>query len=214
MKRFSLLAFTFALTMVCALLTTSCNEDLALSMTLSGKWQGNWGMGYDYLYRGRVYHFDCYDTHIEFFPDYDMATTGYGRQIDYYDRGPYEYQYHFFYWTLRNGVIYLSYPGTPELNTSISEYQMNNRIFTGYFINAMDRFALYKWADYYDWGPYNSYYSYGIRNDWSIYYAPTRAEECADSVRMEKKKEEGWIVSHNNRFSQTSHNVQTLNRAE
>lgn len=202
MKRLSL-TVSIVLAMVCALLTTSCDEDLSLSMTLSGKWQGDWGMCYDYEYRGRLYHFDSYDTNIEFFPDYDMATSGYGRQIDYYDYGPYEYQYHFFYWVLRNGVIHLSYPGTPELNTSISEYRMTNRVFSGFFINAADRFTLYKWADYYDWAPYNSYYSYGMRYDWGYYYAPTRD---AGWQQTSEKAVEGQVIRHSNRFSQATTN--------
>ena len=72
MKRLSQ-KILLALTMMCSLWLTSCDEDISLSMTLSGKWKGDWGMYYVYEYRGHEMIFNCYDTHIEFFPDYDMA---------------------------------------------------------------------------------------------------------------------------------------------
>ena len=93
----------------------ACDNDVMQSRVLSGKWQGDWGMYYQYEYRGRVYTFNCYDTRIEFFPDYDFATSGYGRQIDYYDVGPYEYQYYYFHWSIRNGIVSLIYPYDPTL---------------------------------------------------------------------------------------------------
>ena len=192
MKRLSQ-KILLALTMMCSLWLTSCDEDISLSMTLSGKWKGDWGMYYVYEYRGHEMIFNCYDTHIEFFPDYDMATSGYGRQIDYYDDGPYAYQYYYFHWSVRDGVIYLSYPGNRELNTSISEYSMTSNVFTGYFIDAHDRFRLYKWADYYDWSPYNTYYSFSLRPSWTYpYYAPTRGTE--------ENSEGGRIVARGNRY--------------
>lgn len=195
MKRLSQ-KIVLALTMLCSLCMTSCDEDISLSMTLSGKWKGDWGMYYVYEYRGRQEIFYCYDTRIEFFPNYDMATSGYGRQIDYYDYGPYAYQYYYFHWSVRDGVIHLSYPGCPELNTSIYEYRMSNSLFTGYFPDATDRFRLYKWADYYDWTPYNAYYSFGLRADWGYpYYAPSRADG--------DRADDGKIVARGNRYLQS-----------
>ena len=70
---------------------------------------------------------------------------------------------------------------------------MTNNVFTGYFIDAHDRFRLYKWADYYDWSPYNTYYSFSLRPSWTYpYYAPTRGTE--------ENSEGGRIVARGNRY--------------
>lgn len=194
------LPFLFAI--VLSLTFVSCDDDVMQSRVLSGKWQGDWGMYYQYEYRGRVYTFNCYDTRIEFFPDHDYATTGYGRQIDYYDVGPYEYQYYYFHWSIRNGIVNLYYPYDPTLNTSISEYRMSNNVFTGYFIDGYDRFYLRKWADYYDWTSYNTYYCYGHREYHFPYYAPPSIAE-SESVEFTDTTDvtEGRLIRRGNRFA-------------
>ncbi len=92
MKRIFSNGLKVILAVMFSAIAVSCDEDVMQATVLSGKWQGDWSMYYQYEYRGRVYTFNCYDTRIEFFPDYALATSGYGRQIDYYDLGPYEYQ--------------------------------------------------------------------------------------------------------------------------
>lgn len=200
-KMMNRLPLLMAVLMGCMM--AACDNDVMQSRVLSGKWQGDWGMYYQYEYRGRVYTFNCYDTRIEFFPDYDFATSGYGRQIDYYDVGPYEYQYYYFHWSIRNGIVSLIYPYDPTLNTSISEYRMSNNTFTGYFINGYDRFYLRKWADYYDWTPYNSYYCYGPRDYHFPYYSPaTRAEEDSIVIPFDGEPTEGRIIRRGNRITE------------
>lgn len=34
---------------------TACDDDVMQSRVLTGKWRGDWGMYYHYVYRGRIY---------------------------------------------------------------------------------------------------------------------------------------------------------------
>ena len=148
----------------------SCDDfdDINQSMALSGDWRGDFGMYYNYVDgRGRHYTFDSYDTRITFIPAYSQARHGRGTQVDYYEYGPYEYQYYKF--------------------TKINNYRMTNDYFSGTFSNTGTSFRLYKLADYYNWTPYVNVYGYGPRNDWDYgypYYAPqTRSDvEATDST--------------------------------
>ena len=85
MKRiFTLMNLTMLMT--ASLMMTSCmDDDTAESITLSGQWTGNFGMFYDYEYRGQIYTFNSYDTDIVFYPDYNYATHGYGYEVDFYN---------------------------------------------------------------------------------------------------------------------------------
>ena len=163
-------------------------EDTNQSMVLSGEWRGDFGMYYTYVDRGRAYTFDCYDSYIRFIPDHAYANYGVGTQVDYYEYGPYEYQYYNFTWSINNGVIYLSYDYDHTLDARISNYHMTNDYLTGTFPASNSSFRLYKMADYYSWTPYVSIYGYGSRYDWDDYYpyyAPaTRSadEQAADST--------------------------------
>lgn len=168
----------------------SCDDfdDINQSMALSGDWRGDFGMYYNYVDgRGRHYTFDSYDTRITFIPAYSQARHGRGTQVDYYNYGPYEYQYYKFSWEINNGSLYLTYDYDPELDTRISNYHMTNDYFSGTFASTGTSFRLYKLADYYNWTPYVNVYGYGPRNDWDYgypYYAPqTRSDvEATDST--------------------------------
>lgn len=182
---------------------SSCDEDVDEAMALSGEWRGDFGMYYNYTDRfGRIHTFDSYDTRIVFYPEYDYATHGWGKQVDYYEYGPYEFQYYHFAWSIRNGVVYLRYPGAPELNTSIAEYRLTNDYFSGRFTNATSSFRLYKLADYYDWTPYVNVYGYYVRSGWS---APVKGEAfqsgAADSASAQDPFAGGSIVGRGNRFT-------------
>lgn len=187
---------------------TSCDTDRYRSMELSGQWRGDFGMYYEYEYRGRIYTFDSYDTDIVFYPDYEFATHGWGKQVDYYEFGPYEYMYYQFDWRIINGEIQLSYPYDPELNTRIHNYRLTNSYFSGYFVNSTEPFRLYKITDFYDWGPYTNTYGYGMRYGWSWggYYANTRSVSQQDSdstisiMPDSTTTGEGRIISRGNRF--------------
>ncbi|MBQ9171325.1 MAG: hypothetical protein IJ219_08715 [Bacteroidaceae bacterium] len=181
------------LIMMSALFLSSCRDmDTDQSMALSGQWRGDFGMFYDYIDgHGRTYTFDSYDTRLTFVPAYDYATYGRGTQVDYYDYGPYEYQYYKFSWEIRNGYIYLTYDYDHQLDVRISNYRMTNDYFSGVFSNSGTRFNLRKMVDFYNWTPYVNIYGYRDRNNWDYdypYYAPysrSDAEAPADTVQVE-----------------------------
>lgn len=209
MKKAFTLFNIVALLGLCSIFTAcETDEDVEESMVLTGQWQGNWGMYYDYEYRGKIFTFDSYDTDIVFYPDYDYAPYGYGYQVDWYRTGPYERLSYRFNWSIRDGIVYLTYPGYPEYNTSIREYRLNNSRFTGYFSNGTEKFTLYKIADYYDWSYYYDYgdYYYWYNDSWSwggyyddYYYANTRGTAESDSIGTAK---EGRIVKIGSRLAQ------------
>ncbi|MBQ0056253.1 MAG: hypothetical protein KBT20_01240 [Bacteroidales bacterium] len=184
----------------------SCDEDTTTSMVLSGDWTGNFGMCYDYEWRGHYYTYDSYHTDISFVPSYDYSTSGYGYQVDHYNDGPYEVIYHYFTWKVEHKTIYLTYLGERDLNTCIYEYKMTNNSLTGYFDNASQRFSLRKVADYYDWTPYinefdGKYYGSRRRDSWYNSHTPRTRAEAAD-IADEAMTEEGTIVRIGNRFSE------------
>lgn len=177
--------------MMSAFALTSCvdMEDTNQSMALSGEWRGDFGMYYTYVDgRGRHHTFDSYDTRLTFIPAYAHALHGRGTQVDYYEYGPYEYQYYKFSWSVNNGNIYLTYDYDHELDTRISNYRMTNDYFSGTFASSGTSFRLYKIADYYNWTPYVNIYGYGSRYDWDYdypYYVPysrSNGEESQDST--------------------------------
>ena len=55
---------TLSILLLAATAFTSCerDEDVDESMCLSGQWYGDFGMYYEYEYRGHIYTFDSYDT--------------------------------------------------------------------------------------------------------------------------------------------------------
>ena len=205
MKRIYTYTMMVLLTAMSATFTSCETTDTDMAMALSGQWQGDFGMYYNYEDRGRVYTFDSYDTDIVFYPEYRYARYGWGKQVDYYEYGPYEYQYYKFYWEIVDGEIFLTYPYAPELNTSVMDYHLTNSYFSGWFTNADTRFVLHKLVDFYDWGPYTNDYSYGARGGWydyyddPYYYAPTRSDGETETVSTS----EGKIVKRGNRYSET-----------
>ena len=197
MKKSITLLSIMALLSTCAVCTSCTDSDTEEAMVLSGQWQGNWGMYYDYLYAGNIYTFDSYDTDIVFYPDYDYATHGYGYQVDWYHEGPYSRLSYRFTWRIDNGVIRMHYPGYEKYNTTIRDYRINNNRFTGYFDTGTEPFYLYKIADYYDWGYYYSYgdYHYWVYDEWSWdYYAKTRGITIEDNSGNTSAATEGRIV--------------------
>lgn len=194
MKKLLILALGLATTM-CTF--TSCDEDEMQGVALSGCWEGDFGMSYDYQYRGEWYTVDADYTDLEFIPYSDSYRAGYGYQVDFYRRGPWDKVYHSFSWEIRSGTIYLDYcqSGENELNTFLRDYEMTNNYLRGYFGYSNTPFRLTKYKDYYDWSPYYDYYGgyrdhnchgngwgYYDNNDWDWgYYSPTRAAE-GDSV--------------------------------
>jgi len=149
------------------LVFTSC-EDLEEAEILSGEWTGDMGMYYS---DGR-YEYDADYTDIRFVQDYELATRGWGEEIDYFDRPcPIRYQSFRFEWRVSNGVIYLTYPYAHNLDVQIRDYKLSSRRFRGWIGDT--KFTLVKLVDYSDWDLYDSNgYGYGY---WNGYYAATRA---------------------------------------
>ena len=198
MKRYY--SFLPAILIVCSCLLTSCipHEDTNQSMALSGEWRGDFGMYYDYSYRGRTYTFDSYDSYVRFIPDYAYANHGVGTQVDYYEEGPYEYQYYSFTWSVRNGVIYLYYDYDPGLDTRISDYHMTNDYLRGTFSESGTQFRLYKMTDFYSWTPYVNTYGYGPRTGWYNGYPGTRAADAEDAEAADST---GQVLSRGRRLN-------------
>ena len=189
----------FTLTVMATL--NSCDEDVSRSVTLSGEWYGDFGMYYYYGDR----RFDSYDTRIVFYPDYNYATHGYGKQVDYYEYGPYAYQYYRFNWYIDRGDLVLEYPYDPDLNTVIHDYQMSNYYFRGYFGNSNTRFSLRKISDFYDWGAYDESYGFGWNSGWDggYPYAYTRTSCDTDSLSTTSPmpQEDTNLIKRGNRFN-------------
>ena len=198
---------------LCAVVATtvlsSCDDDMSRAMTLSGEWRGDFGMFYEYEYYGRIYTFNSYDTRLVFYPDYDYATHGYGKQVDYYDQGPYVYQYYYFNWYIDRGDLVLDYPYDPNLNTVIHDYHMSSSTFYGYFGNSNNKFYLRKTADYYDWGGFTGNYYYGPRDNWYWGYRnyvkrqPAPADSLSPIAPLPSDSTaapQGHIVHRGNRF--------------
>ena len=198
----NLLRALYAMAMVLTLSTlTGCDEDTQMSSVLSGQWYGDFGMFYEYDNGDRIYHFDCRDTHIYFEQRSSFSTHGWGKQVDFYPSGPYEYQYHYFEWTVRDGVLFLTYPYEPELDTEIMDYTISRGFFTGYFGNSHTKFYLEK-EELYDWDTYSGYYYYDPRDDWygGYYYAP--AQTRSGDAASQQKPDESRIVRRGNRYNQ------------
>ena len=179
--------------------------DVKQSIKFAGQWTGDFGMYYTYRYHGRLYTFDSYDTDIVFYPEYDGATHGYGKQVDSYERGPYEYIYNRFNWEIRNGIVYLQYHSDPSLDCAIYDYRMTADRFHGRFGSSNDKFYLTKIADYYDWTAYMDYYFYYPNDGW--YWSPmyTKNNEDVKTKNGEqrnetKSNEKDGIVSYGKRM--------------
>ena len=129
--------------------------DRGRANVIAGEWQGDFGMFYTAVnpYTQRGVQFDASHTYILFQNEYLDARRGTGKQIDFYNYGPLRQRYHRFLWEVRNGVLYLSYPGEPALNVTIYDYALSNTYFTGYAGDSRFRFSLRK-LNYGYWGNY------------------------------------------------------------
>jgi len=202
--------YNWALVLITVLSTgftlTSCDEDLMQANTLSGQWGGNFGMYYTDHW-GREW--DASFTVLEFYNN-GWGASGTGQQCDYYDDGPFAYQYYRFNWRIDNGIITISYPGAHELDTEIYNYRMSYRFFDGYFRNTGSYFSLKKYSDpnwnrYSNYGDYYYYYNSGYYYDgynyddyyypYDYYYAKTRST-TSDSVEVKP------LVKLGNRFNE------------
>ncbi len=186
MKRFYTYFFSALMLTMSALTLTSCSdEDLDRAMALSGGWTGDFGMYYEIQDPyGQWYAFDASRTDLVFYPQYEYATYGEGKQVDSYDYGPYRQQYYYFRWEVHNGTIYLDYPYDPDLNVAIRDYRMTSSTFKGW-IGDM-RFTLYKISGLYDWSGYSGNHAFWEYDDY-YWYGKSRegkSEESFDGSQL------------------------------
>lgn len=178
--------------------------DVHKSIKFAGQWTGDFGMYYNYRYHGRTYTFDSYDTDIVFYPNHDGATYGWGKQVDYYEQGPYSHIYNRFNWEIRNGVVYLQYYNDSSLDCAIYDYVMTSDRFQGRFGSSKDKFFLKKIADYYDWTIYVDYYFFYPNNGW--YWSPMYTRQASpdtlatDPTGTESQAAEDGILSFGKRL--------------
>ncbi len=171
MKTISKLMAMAALALCTLSLMTSCDEDREEARILSGQWYGDFGM----------YYSDGYDTwyatttDIRFIPNNGYSRRGTGEEVDYFNRPcPIRYQSFFFYWEIRDGVIYLDYPHNPDLNVAIYDYRLDYDYFSGYFGDSHEWFRLVKLSGYNDWNLYDPYNYYGYGSYDPYYYSKSR----------------------------------------
>ncbi len=204
---FVMISMMLSLSSCDVVLSTMVDTDVNKSIKFAGQWTGDFGMYYDYRYMGRIYTFDSYDTDIVFYPEYDGATYGWGKQVDYYEHGPYSSIYNRFDWKIMHGVIYLNYYSNNGMDCAIYDYVMTRNHFSGRFGNSNDKFYLSKIADYYDWSVYFDDWFFYDNDDWywsGIYYSNTRSME-ADSISTplpegENKQDSTGLVSFGRRL--------------
>ncbi len=195
MKRFYTYTFSVLMLTMSALTLTSCDDDVERAMTLSGECTGDFGMYYEVQDPyGRWYAFDAARTDLVFYPQYEYATYGEGKQVDSYNYGPYRRQYYYFRWEVHNGTIYIEYPCDPNLNVAIRDYRMTSSTFKGWIGDT--RFTLYKISGPYDWGGYSGDHAYWEYDDYYWYGKPR------DGESMESFDGSKLNIRRGNRFNE------------
>lgn len=205
-KVFSLFSI-IAMAGLCLMFTSCSDDDADEAMVLRGEWQGDWQMSYE-THLGHVFY--AYSTNLQFFTNSSYTNHGYGYQVDFYDYGPYTEIYSRFTWSINNGVIYIDYPDDHRYDTTIYEYHLNDRHFTGYLGDTdlyfdLVKLASFDWRYYYDYGDYyywpDPYYVWDSGDYY--YYAKTRGNtivEKSDSTNIPNEPER--IVKIGSRLSE------------
>ena len=178
-----------------AMVCMSCDEDTEIAYRLEGEWDGDMGMYYVYESADRYgpysMEYDAQYTNIRFVRT--TLTSGYGDQVDFYNRGPYEWRSFSFRWSVRNGNIYMDYDYADELDCVIYDYYIDRNHLGGMIGNTrivLDKLRDFTWDGYID---YNDGYDYNYYYD----YAKTRsAGAAADSVKA------GRVVKGGSRCSE------------
>lgn len=134
---------------------TSCDEDLMISTSLKGTWEGYMDTYYKKYKEKATY------TEIAFFKDAG-EKWGDGYWIDHFSPRPGDYYYSRIYWEVKKQDIYITFK---DGNTSIiiHDYHLNDNHFTGWFYdsnNTKTTFDLKKARDTYDHYDYDYGYGY------------------------------------------------------
>lgn len=152
--------------------------DRSRASIISGQWKGDFGMFYSarHPHTGQWQQFDADYSHIIFYSDYYGARSGTGKQVDFYRYGPYEYQYHAFYWEVRGGTLLINYPHDPNLNVEIYDYSLTPYNFRGRINGSNFVFNLTKLSHWNRWNHFSGNYMFGEFDAWSwpSYNAPQR----------------------------------------
>ena len=182
-KIFSLLSVV-----IIALCTfTSCDEDMAISSSLRGTWEGDMYTYHDIDGSTQQVTF----TEIMFARDPGEYTTGYGYWVDHYSRRPGDYYYSRIDWEVRNKTIYITVrTRTGKSTIEIYDYHLNGKHFKGWFkdgVNTNTDFDLLKTSE--DYTEYNKDYGYG--DEYYNYHGRSKAtrnanEEMPEPVRKFK----------------------------
>ena len=196
MKRIYSLLWALPVLLVSALFLTSCvydpyyderhnyypnNDDRGRAQTISGEWQGDFGMFYAVVnpLTGKSVQFDSRNSYVLFQPNYYGARSGWGKQIDFYEYGPLSRRYHRFYWEIRNGEIYLTYPSDHALDVRIYDYYLSNSTFRGRAGNSNFRFNLGS-LSFSGWSAYSGDFFDYDNSAWSWNaYRGTSADEAS-----------------------------------
>lgn len=203
MKEFKTFALALIAIIAAGFTLTSCDDDYFQANQLDGEWRGDFGM---YYTDNRGYEWDASYSIIEFYQN-GFSSYGSGKQYDYYARGPIEWEYYTFNWSIKNGVIHLSYPYNHNLDTSIYDYRMSRSYFSGYFGATNSYFRLDKYRDW-NWSSYDGDYCYYDRY-YDYYYAKTRSASPTDSTAAESQQPHertNPAVKHGNRNNEKAKN--------
>jgi len=147
---------------------TSCDEDVMVSSSLRGTWEGD--MYTYYESNGRTQKVTY--TEIMFTRDPGEYTSGYGYWIDHFSRRAGDYHYCRIDWEVRNKTIFITFRERSGKTTiEIYDYHLNGKHFTGWFrdgVNTNTEFDLVKTRDDYD--EYSDYDGYGNGYYYDYYY--------------------------------------------
>lgn len=176
-------------------------SDRARAAVISGQWRGDFGMFYSarHPYTGEWQRFEADESYVVFYSNGYAARSGKGKQIDFYRSGPYEYQYHAFYWELRNGVLYLDYPHDRNLNVEIYDYSLTAYDFRGRINGSNFVFHLSKLVNWNQWHRYTGDYMFGEAPSAPGYYAPAR--QAGELPLNESADAKAWSIRNGRRSS-------------
>ena len=161
---------------------TSCDEDVMVSSSLRGTWEGD--MYTYYESNGRTQKVTY--TEIMFTRDPGEYTSGYGYWIDHFSRRAGDYHYCRIDWEVRNKTIFITFRERSGKTTiEIYDYHLNGKHFTGWFrdgINTNTEFDLVKTRDDYD--EYSDYDGYG--DGYYDYYGYSKATRSDAEMPVRK----------------------------
>ena len=161
---------------------TSCDEDLMISTSLKGTWEGYMDTYYNINGRKEKATY----TEIQFFKDAG-DRYGYGYWIDHFSNRPGDYYYSRIYWEVKNRDIYIDFKDSHS-SIVIHEFNLNDKHFTGWFdddYNTHTKFDLIKTRDDYDTYEYESGYGYY----YDYYYSKATRGDAPIPVRQFGNKE-------------------------